>query len=67
MRLCVALMILSLAFRLAVFLPTGSWFPTKMLLPSRMDALAAGGWLALHVRGPHDHARLRRAPAGGYG
>lgn len=61
MRLCVALMILALVFRLAVFLPTGSWFPTKVLLPSRMDALAAGAWLALYLRGPHDPARLRGA------
>lgn len=51
MRVCVACFIGALAFRLGLVLSGDHPISPYVLTPCRMDALAAGGWLALAIRG----------------
>jgi peptidoglycan/LPS O-acetylase OafA/YrhL len=59
MRVCVALMLIALALRCALFL-RHDFLTAYVLTPCRMDALAAGSWLAAAVRGPTNPQTFRR-------
>jgi peptidoglycan/LPS O-acetylase OafA/YrhL len=58
-RLCVALIVIAFTFRLAM-VRTDHAFAAYVLLPSRMDGLAIGAWLAVAVRRPGMLERLAR-------
>jgi peptidoglycan/LPS O-acetylase OafA/YrhL len=59
-HLCLVVMVLAAGLRLW-FLVSGHWLAAYALMPSRMDELAGGGFVALLVRGPFDKAKLVRA------
>ena len=59
MMICVGCMLLSLAFRVGLVLDGDHPIAIYVLTPCRMDALAAGAFLALVVRGPIEVDTLR--------
>lgn len=61
MRLCAALVLLAPAIRIAHALGGSDYLPMYVLTWCRMDALAAGAWVALAARGPGGLAALRPA------
>jgi peptidoglycan/LPS O-acetylase OafA/YrhL len=58
-RLCVVLIVIAVVLRCA-FMSSGYWLAAYALMPCRMDELAAGGFVALVLRGPTDEQRILR-------
>lgn len=66
-RLCLVLVVVALLWRVAM-VRSGHMFAAYVLLPSRMDGLAIGAWLAIVARQPGGLDRLAaRAPYAGAG
>jgi hypothetical protein len=62
MRLAVACFVGALVIRLALVLADVSTLVAYVMLPTRMDSLAAGAFLALCIRGPGGTSVLGRWP-----
>jgi peptidoglycan/LPS O-acetylase OafA/YrhL len=62
MRLAVACFVGALVIRLALVLADVSTLVAYVMLPTRMDSLAAGAFLALCIRGPGGTSVLERWP-----
>jgi peptidoglycan/LPS O-acetylase OafA/YrhL len=58
MRICVGSFLLAIVLR--IVLKAHLVGPAGWLMPGRLDALAAGGWVALALRGPFGEAGARR-------
>jgi len=56
-RLCLVVMVLAAGLRFW-FLSSGHWLAAYALMPCRADELAAGGFVALLLRGPFDEAKI---------
>jgi peptidoglycan/LPS O-acetylase OafA/YrhL len=61
MRLCAALVFVAPAIRIVMALGGSPYLPMYVLTWCRMDALAAGAWVALAARGPGGLPALRPA------